>query len=241
MIHRLMTCVSTNAEAGALAAAGAPAFTAVVADAQEGGRGRLGRAWYSPPGVNLYVSVILRPAVPVAVAPRLAIVAAVALAEAVEAVAPGLQVELKWPNDLLVGGRKAAGVLAELAGVDPLAVIVGVGVNANLAEIPPELSKRATSLALELGRPVDREALLQALLDRLRVGVSAFEGAGGMVDTGAWVRRARLDRVVRVGFPEGSVLATAVGLREDGALVVRAMDGRTLDVVAGDVVPVEWE
>lgn len=242
-VHRLGSCGSTNAEAMVLANGGAPAFTAVVADEQTGGRGRLGREWFSPPGVNLYVSVVLRPAVPAHMMPRLAIVTAVALAEAVEAVAPGIDAELKWPNDLLLGGRKAAGVLAELASGSPATVVVGIGVNVNLREdqIPGHLRARATSLAIELGRPVDREALLEALLGRIEAGVGAFERAGGAADTEAWIRRARLDRVVRVGFPEGSELATAVGLRDDGALVVRTQDGRNLDVLAGDVLPVEWE
>lgn len=242
-VHRLDRCESTNAEALALAAQGAAAFTAVVADAQTRGRGRLGRSWFSPPGVNLHVSVILRPAVPPPALPRLSIVAAIALAEAVEQVAPELPVELKWPNDLLVGGRKVAGVLSELGSADPPCVVVGVGVDVNLAaaDLPPELARRATSLLAEAGRPVDREALLAALLERLEAGVRAFERAGGALDTEAWLRRARLDRVVRVGFPEGGALATAIGLRPDGALIVRMADGRIEDVVAGDVVPVEWE
>lgn len=243
IVHRLERCASTNEEAMALAHEGADAGTVVVADAQTGGRGRLGRAWFSPPGVNLHVSVVLRPSVTAAVLPRLSIVAAVALAEAVEQVVPEVEPELKWPNDLLVGGRKVAGVLAELVIATPPCVVVGVGIDVNLADrdLPDELRGRATSLAIEAGRPVDREALLGALLARLEAGVAAFERAGGAIDRDAWLRRARLDRVVRVGFPEGGELATAIGLREDGALVVRMADGRTADVVAGDVVPVEWE
>jgi BirA family biotin operon repressor/biotin-[acetyl-CoA-carboxylase] ligase len=244
-IHRLATCASTNAEADALARAGAPAWTVVVADAQTGGRGRLGRTWYSPPGVNLYVSVVFRPHVPMTVVPRIAITAAVALAEAVERVVPEVEPELKWPNDLLVGGRKVAGVLADLSAHGEAAyhVVLGVGINVNLLpeQLPLELRSRATSLRAAAGHEVDREALLGALLERLRLGMERFEASGGQVDTAAWLARARTDRVVRVGFPEGRILAVASGLRADGALVVRTLDGRLEEVVAGDVIPVEWE
>lgn len=240
------TCGSTNAEALGLAAHGAPEWTVVVADSQTGGRGRLGRAWFSPPGVNLHVSVLLRPEVPAAVVPRLSLVAAVALAEAVEGCVPELQPELKWPNDLLVDGRKVAGALAELEmeAEGAYHVVLGIGINVNVRadDIPHELRHRATSLAVAAGRDVDRETLLLRLLDRLHAGVTRFVRDQGAVDTVAWQRRMRADRRVRVELPDlGPVVATALGLRPDGSLVVRTDAGGEMDIMAGDVLPVSWD
>src|SRR5262249_30258440 len=138
---------STQHLARDLARAGAAEGTVVIAESQTGGRGRLGRQWHSPPGVNLYCSLVLRPAVPLAVMPCLALVAGLGVADAVREVAP-LRPGLKWPNDVLVGGRKVAGILTELeAEVERVHhVIAGVGVNLNggPGDFPPELATKAT-------------------------------------------------------------------------------------------------
>ncbi|HWS15327.1 MAG TPA: biotin--[acetyl-CoA-carboxylase] ligase, partial [Candidatus Methylomirabilis sp.] len=138
---------STNRVAMEMAEHGAKHGTVVVADAQTAGRGRMGRRWESPPGKNLYVSMLLRPPVPTVEAPQLSLVTGVALADAVEAM--GVSASLKWPNDLYLGERKAAGILAEMAS-DPDGVrhvVIGVGLNVNMeeADFPPVLRGRATS------------------------------------------------------------------------------------------------
>src|SRR5581483_105763 len=148
---------STQRLARDLARAGAEEGTCVVAEAQSAGRGRLGRTWHSPPGTNLYCSVVLRPPLAPAAVPA-------AVAETTT-----LSAEIKWPNDVLVGGRKVAGILTELeAELERVRfVIVGIGVNLNTTAFPAELAERATSLALASGRPVDRAAFTGRLLAAL--------------------------------------------------------------------------
>src|SRR5580693_5550589 len=134
-IHYFEEVESTQNIARNLAAEGAPQGTVVVAETQSAGRGRMGRGWHSPPGVNLYTTIILRPRIPMAEVPRLSLVAGVAAAEALEEVAPGI-VQLKWPNDVWLNGRKAGGIIAE-AVTDRAqqldSVLLGIGLNLNLA------------------------------------------------------------------------------------------------------------
>jgi BirA family biotin operon repressor/biotin-[acetyl-CoA-carboxylase] ligase len=148
-----------------LLAPDAPEGAVVVAGEQTAGRGRLGRSWLAPAGTSLLCSVQLRPTVAPVRLPELTGVAAHACAEAIEAVA-GLRPELKFPNDVLIGGRKVAGILAE-AREDR--VVAGIGINANIAEtdLPSGLDTPATSLLVETGREIDRAELLVELLDRL--------------------------------------------------------------------------
>ena len=152
--HLYESTDSTNIRAVHLAESGAPHGTVVCADSQTGGRGRLGRTWESPPGVNLYLSLLIRPTIDSREAPRLTLVTAIALAEAVEDVA-GISAALKWPNDLYIGGRKAAGILAEMSSdLDRLRhVVLGVGLNVNAApeDFPADLQPKATSLRQETG------------------------------------------------------------------------------------------
>ena len=154
-----------------MAATGDNEGAVVVADEQTAGRGRRGHAWFSPAGSGLYVSVVLMPArarvEPMRATLLLTLAAGVALAEAIET-ETGLNVDLKWPNDIYVGRRKLAGVLAEGTGrgsaVD--VVVLGYGINLRTAAYPPELADRATSLESEIGRVVDRQSVLVATLDR---------------------------------------------------------------------------
>jgi BirA family biotin operon repressor/biotin-[acetyl-CoA-carboxylase] ligase len=184
---------STNADAAALADAGAPEGCIVIANAQTAGRGRLGRSWNSPPGAGIYASVLFRP--PPAAARMLTISAGVAVAEGIEA-STGIVPVVKWPNDVYLGGgpgagRKVAGILAEagVAGRDTW-VVVGFGINVLPVVLPRELAARATSLEAELGRTVDRGELLATCL---RCLASRYEdlrsGRAGDVAQ-AWRRRA---------------------------------------------------
>lgn len=144
---------------------GAPEGAVAVAEEQTEGRGRLGRRWYAPPRSSILCSVVLRPSVPGDRLPELSVVAGEACAEAI-ASATGLAAELKFPNDVLIGGRKVAGILAE---ANEGRVVLGIGINVNVpeAELPREVRLPATSLLAETGSPVDRAELLAALLERL--------------------------------------------------------------------------
>src|SRR6202167_4283328 len=171
VIHYFEEVESTQNIARNLAAEGAPHGTAVIAETQSAGRGRMGRGWHSPPGVNLYTTIILRPRLAMAEVPRLSLVAGVAAAEALEEVAPGI-VALKWPNDVWLRGRKAGGIIAEAvtdASHGLQCVLLGIRLNLNLAarDIPPELRAKASSVLVATGYPCDRAAIALTLLQRL--------------------------------------------------------------------------
>jgi BirA family transcriptional regulator, biotin operon repressor / biotin---[acetyl-CoA-carboxylase] ligase len=170
-IHYFDEVGSTQRVAAELAEADAAQGTVVIAEAQTAGRGRLGRSWHSPAGLNLYTTVILRPRIAITDVPRLSLVAGVAAAEALETVAPG-HVALKWPNDIWLDDRKAGGIIAEALtdGSQQLAcVLLGIGINVNLAlaDIPVELRDKATSVRIAIGRRCDRIELAAALFQRL--------------------------------------------------------------------------
>jgi BirA family biotin operon repressor/biotin-[acetyl-CoA-carboxylase] ligase len=212
---------STNRVAMEMAENGAKHGTVVVADAQTAGRGRMGRRWVSPAGKNLYVSLLLRPPVPTIDAPRLALVAGVALADAVEAV--GVPASLKWPNDLYCGGRKAAGILAEMAS-DPDGVrhvVIGVGLNVNMEEtdFPLNLRDTATSLRIRAGRTFRRVDVLARLLDAFGARYAEFIGGGFASLHDGWDRRDFLrGRRVLLRRQGGEGWGTADGLDTVGAL-----------------------
>ncbi len=235
-LRRLASCASTNDEAAAWARAGAPHGATVVADAQTRGRGRLGRAWHSPPGANLYSSTVLRPPIPPRRAPPITLAAAVAVAEAIAA--EGLAPELKWPNDALVDGRKVAGILTEMtATVEAVAfVVVGIGVNLNQRDFPDELAARATSLARELGRAVDRDAFAARLYARLGEWYDRFIAGGPAPVAAAWKRHARLfGRTVTVDNGRERITGVAEDLDHEGALIVRR-GADAVRVFAGEVI-----
>jgi BirA family biotin operon repressor/biotin-[acetyl-CoA-carboxylase] ligase len=207
----------------------------VTAEHQRAGRGRLGRTWWDAPGESLMCSVLLRPPVPPAAAPALALVAAVAVAEAVERAA-GVAPALRWPNDVVAGGRKLGGILAE-AVVDGDGrlrhVILGMGLNVNQEAFPGPLGDVATSLRRLTGRPHDRERLLEALLAALEARYAQFLSGGFAAVAPAW--RARSVTPGRpVLLPDGR-RATALDVAEDGALRVRLASGSLESVTAGEV------
>jgi BirA family biotin operon repressor/biotin-[acetyl-CoA-carboxylase] ligase len=212
---------STNRVAMEMAENGAKHGTVVVADAQTAGRGRMGRRWTSPAGKNLYVSLLLRPSVPTVDAPRLALVAGVALADAVETM--GVPASLKWPNDLYCGGRKAAGILAEMAS-DPDGVrhvVIGVGLNVNMeeADFPPDLRSTATSLRIRAGRAFRRVDVLARLLEAFGTRYAEFIEGGFPSLRDGWDRRDFLrGRRVLLRRQGGEGWGTADGLDTVGAL-----------------------
>ena len=217
----LDTTDSTNCRAMELASSGAPHGTVVVADEQTGGRGRRGRHWISPPGRNVYVSLIVRPAIPNAKAVGLSLAAGVALADAAESV--GVAAFLKWPNDLYLNSRKAAGILVETASEGDVLkyAVVGVGINVNLSgdEIPEELRGKATSFAICAGHSFSREEILARFLNAFGGRYAEFVAGGFSAIRSDWARRDMLrDRRVLIRRGGEEVWAVVRGVSDDGAL-----------------------
>ena len=231
---------STNNAAKQLAAAGAPAGTCILAEQQTGGRGRMGRSFASPPGMGIYLSVILRPDAKPEQLMHLSACAAEAFAEAIES-ETGLAVGVKWVNDLIAGGKKLCGILTELSvemesGRAEYAVI-GIGVNCcqRAQDFPPELAEIAASVAMQTGNAPDRNALAAALI---RAASDLSETLiSGHAD---WIARYRarcvtLGKPVRVLWPDGAREAVAVGLSDTAALQVEYPDGSRAWVSSGEV------
>jgi BirA family biotin operon repressor/biotin-[acetyl-CoA-carboxylase] ligase len=240
-VHWFESTASTNDVAARLAESGAEEGTIVVAERQTAGRGRHGRVWFSPPGAGLYVSVIVRPASDESndehPAALLTLASGVAIAEAVRAVT-GLPAEIKWPNDVLVGGRKLAGILAEAAvqaGTLQF-VVVGFGVNLQPAAYPPELAPRVTSIEAETSRPADRAVLVAEILAAM--GERCADLRAGRFDAilSAWRRLAPSLPGARVEWdsPAGVVRGRAEDIDRHGALLVR-VDGKLERIVAGEL------
>jgi BirA family biotin operon repressor/biotin-[acetyl-CoA-carboxylase] ligase len=233
---------STMRVAAELAARGAAHGATVIADAQSAGRGRLGRSFHSPARANLYASILLRPSGPSGLAPTLVLAAGVAVAECVAAWlrAPD-RVDLKWPNDVRIDGKKTCGILVELAsdGARPAFAVLGIGVNLNVdpASFPDDFRARATSLAAASGAPVDRVAFTQRLFGTLErvLDLHAAEGFAGIRPRfEAWFRMR--GRPVRVLEPAGNTREGVVaGVDADGALRLVEPGGRELRVLAGEV------
>lgn len=229
---------STSDRAKALADAGAPHGAVVIAERQTAGRGRRGRTWASPPGRNVHLSAVLRPALPLHRAPELTLVASVALCEAVRGA--GVAAGIKWPNDLLAGGRKLCGILTEMAAEPERVewVVLGVGVNVNAAaeDLPPELREAATSLAIERGAPVPRAAFVAGALGLLETWLDRHQAGGFDGIRDAWRRLSdTLGREVRVEVDGRVVEGVAEDIDEQGGLLVRA-GGRLERISSGDVV-----
>ena len=230
------TTGSTNDVAASLASDPESFGTVVIADAQTAGRGRRGHTWFSPAGSGLYVSVILTPSRaaidPDRATTLLTLAAGVALAEGIER-ATGLAPAIKWPNDLLVAGRKLAGILAEAFGG---AVVLGYGVNIGPMAYPAELRDRATSLETELGRPIDRSTIAVETLAALASRYADLVNGRFDAILDAWRRRTPTHRGAHVVWdtPAGPQSGITDGIDDSGALLVRA-GGRVERIVAGEV------
>jgi BirA family biotin operon repressor/biotin-[acetyl-CoA-carboxylase] ligase len=228
---------STNDTARLLAQEGAPEGSLVIADYQTSGRGRLARSWEAPAESSLLFSLVFRPPMAPSQVQRLTMVCSLALVEAVEA-ETGLSVALKWPNDLLIDGAKAGGILIEvvLAGEQVEFVIVGIGLNVNLdpTELPGELVMPATSLLERTGRQVARVSLLCAILQAIEARYIALRE--GHQPQEEWAERlVTLGHHVSVSGAEAALEGVAEGVDDDGALLVRRADGRLERILAGDV------
>jgi BirA family biotin operon repressor/biotin-[acetyl-CoA-carboxylase] ligase len=236
-LHWYAELTSTSDRAKELADEGAEHGEVVIAEVQTAGRGRRGRVWTSPPGRNLAFSVVLRPDLPPARAPELTLVASIAVCDSLRQA--GVDAGIKWPNDVLAGGKKLAGILTELAAepdrVHWVVIGVGVNVNARTEDFPEELRGEATSILLERGGPAPRALFAAACLTALEEWLDrhAEEGFGAI--RAAWRERSvTLGREVCVRADGREVVGTAVDLDEDGALLVRDAVG-VQRILAGDV------
>ena len=228
---------STNDVIEMLARDGVPEGAVVFAEAQTKGRGRLGRKWMSPTHKGLWFSILLRPELRPQETTQLTVASATALRRAIKNVT-GLLAEIKWPNDLLIGGKKVAGILTEMsAEVDRVRhVILGIGVDVNQEEFPPELRKLATSLKIEAGWEISRaelavEILRELDLDYARIGGGKFPAVADEWEAGC----ATIGKNVSVQMGARQIRGRAEALDDDGALLVRTEHGRLERIIGGDV------
>jgi len=230
-LHYFPTVGSTMTEASRLAREGAPHGTVVVAEEQTAGLGRMGRSWTSEAEVGIYCSIILRLPLPQAQFPIVSLLLGLATAEAIQSSA-GIACDLRWPNDVLIDGRKVAGVLAHLT---ENCVVAGIGINVNNTSFEPDLRTPATSLLLASNRQTARETVLLRLLESLDAFCSllAKEGAPSILRAFAAASSYVVGR--RVCVEEDGALGTTAGLDENGFLLIRLEDGKLRKVASGGI------
>ncbi len=230
---------STNDAVMAAGQAGEPEGLAILADRQTSGRGRRGRSWASLPGVGICTSILLRPPLSPLQAPLLTLMAGLAAADAIATVAR-IDPVLKWPNDLLLDGRKAVGILTEMTTtgqrIGHVAIGIGINVHQRREDFPDTVRETATSLDLAVGRPIDRGGLAAALYDSLDRWYANVCGDGtSAILRAARVKTATLGKPVTVDAGDLQWQGTALNLDEDGALLVRDARGAIQRVLADDV------
>jgi len=227
---------STNTRAVALARAGAPEGTLILAEGQTAGRGRMGRHWHAPKGSSLLVSLILRPPLLPRQAQRATMIVSLAAIQAIAQVS-GLRTQVKWPNDVVLGGKKVGGILTELGlrGEQLDYAVVGLGLNVNLdISSLPDLIAPATSLSAEAGRTISRLELLLALLEGVETRYERM--LAGWSPHEEWREHlATLGQFVQVGTVDEVIEGLAEDVDADGALQVRTHDGTLRSVLVGDV------
>ncbi len=229
--------VSTNTLAMVMAADGTPEGTVVIAETQTGGKGRLGRKWISPKG-NLYVSVVLRPNIPMHKAPLITLTGAVAVASAIRSTC-GLRAGIKWPNDILISGKKVSGLLTEMSAeqdrIRHIVLGIGVDVNMEMGELPAEVRGLTTTLAAEAGAKINRNALLQQVLRDLERWYQKFlNNDEDILEEWKKLNVTVGNRITVTGAGE-ALDGQAQGVDRDGRLIVRLDDETVRTVAAGDV------
>jgi BirA family biotin operon repressor/biotin-[acetyl-CoA-carboxylase] ligase len=237
-IHHFFKVDSTNRVALELAHAGEPEGAVVLAEEQTAGRGRAGRAWHSERAVGIYVTLVLRPKLAPVQAPLLTMMAGLSAYTAIRAHS-GLVIDLKWPNDLLIGGKKVGGILTEMHAEPGQVrfVIVGIGLNVNQEKFPAELGSLATSLRIEGGRPQSRLELLVRLLREFENDYNEFlrEGSASVIDRFTKVSSYAQGKRVRVSNGKDAFTGVTAGLGPEGLLQVQRDSGQVTTVIAGDV------
>lgn len=230
---------STQEAARLLAEEGAPEGTLVIAEEQTGGRGRQGKRWYSPARKGIWMSLLLRPQRPLSFAPQLTLLTAVAVCRAIRKVT-GVDAGIKWPNDLLVQGKKICGILIESVGEDERIKYciagIGIDVNVELEELPTELHTVATSLKIESGQTQSRATLISAVMNELEQLYNLYEEEGFAPIRHLWeALSVTLGKRVTVKTPRGETEGTAEALDETGALVLLDDTGNIITIFSGDV------
>jgi BirA family transcriptional regulator, biotin operon repressor / biotin---[acetyl-CoA-carboxylase] ligase len=237
-IYHFFKVDSTNRVALELGHAGEPEGAVVLAEEQTAGRGRAGHTWHSERATGIYVTVLLRPRLTPVQAPLLTIMAGLSAHAAIH-LQTGASVDLKWPNDLMVGGKKVAGILTEMH-AEPSQVrfvIAGMGINVNQERFPAELNGIATSLRAETGRPQSRLELLVRLLREFESGYNRFlaEGAASLIDGFMASSSFACGKRVRVANGKESFTGVTAGLAPEGLLLVKRHGGQVVTVISGDV------
>ncbi|UJF36158.1 biotin--[acetyl-CoA-carboxylase] ligase [Paenibacillus hexagrammi] len=238
-VHMYGEVDSTQTIAHSLVGAGAFEGTLVLAEAQTSGRGRMGRKWHSPAGKGIWMSLVLTPRIPVYFMPQLTLLAAVALCRSIQQMC-SVDIGIKWPNDLLIRGKKVSGILLESSGEDERLkyVIAGIGISANLKteDYPEELLPIATSLAIESGQEISREQLIQAFLKEFEDLYFLYSEQGFAPIRLLWeALSVTLHRPIRTQGPAGIIEGIAESLDDSGALTVRTADGARIKVFSGDI------
>ncbi|MDD5641636.1 MAG: biotin--[acetyl-CoA-carboxylase] ligase [Syntrophales bacterium] len=238
-IHHFDSLPSTNDLAKELGSQDAPEGSLVVAESQTKGRGRLGREWDSPPGTGLYVSLLLRPPLPPTEMPQITLTTAVAVVRALKraaGVAPGI----KWPNDLLLDGKKLGGILTEMETESGQIrhLVVGLGLNVNNREFPPPLNRTATSLVLATGSSFCRRDILRAWLEEFEALYDFFLNQDFGVILDEWREyNVTLGQTVTVRQGPREISGLALEVATDGALLLRQRTGEVVRVTSGEIVP----
>jgi BirA family transcriptional regulator, biotin operon repressor / biotin---[acetyl-CoA-carboxylase] ligase len=236
-IHLFPQVESTNSLAVEMASKGLPEGAVVIAETQTNGKGRLNRKWYSPKG-NLYLSMVLRPEIPLYRAPLLTLMGAVAVASTIRAVC-GIDAAIKWPNDIYVRGRKVGGLLTEMSAeqdrIRHIVLGIGIDVNMELDALPVEIRGVTTTLAAETGGTIDRTVLLQRLFSELERWYRVFLNNSSEV-LSEWTRLSMtIGNRVLVSSSSETIEGQAEGIDSDGRLIVRLDDGSVKQITAGDV------
>jgi BirA family biotin operon repressor/biotin-[acetyl-CoA-carboxylase] ligase len=229
---------STNDEAYRLGMEGTPEGTVVIADCQTKGKGRVQRVWHSPAGTNIYTSIILRPQIKTAAAPQISLVAGVVVAELLEQFCPD-HVELKWPNDVLVNGKKICGILAQMkTAADQVDfVVIGIGINVNIRQnqFPADICDIATSLSAETKREILREDLIISLYENFAKWYKKLLQDGFASIKEQWLSYAAIiGRNVQVSYFNETLTGKVLGIDDSGALILLDSHGKTISVTAGD-------
>jgi len=229
---------STNNRAKEAGDNKAPHGTLFVADMQVAGKGRRGRVWQSPAGSSIYMTILLYPEISPLKAPQLTLVMAIAVAEGIKEVT-GLDTKIKWPNDIVVNGRKICGILTEMSTeIDYINhVVIGAGINVNQDDFPEDIRKTASSLKMELGKQVKRSELIAAIMKSFEKDYEIFvktENLSGLQELYNSML-VNLDRDVKVLEPGNEYEAHALGINKTGELIVRTAEGEEKEIYAGEV------
>ncbi|WP_299094147.1 biotin--[acetyl-CoA-carboxylase] ligase [uncultured Metabacillus sp.] len=238
-IHFEETVTSTQKIAQSLANEGAPEGTIVVADQQTSGRGRMSRVWYSPSGTGIWMSMIIRPKIPINRTPQLTLLTAVAIVQAIEELTP-LKPDIKWPNDILLNGKKIVGILTELqAEADQVhSVIIGTGINVNQTkeDFPEELQNVATSIKVETGSDWERAQFIQTILLKFEGLYSLFLSQGFKPIKLLWESYAiSLQKTIIARTLKGTIEGKAIGIDDDGVLLIEKNDQSIERIYSADI------